>query len=199
MGQAALMAETRVLLIRHAKTAADQSIPEPLWPLAPEGRRQAQDLARRLSDLPITAIYSSPFLRAVDTVAPLAAALGLQARVTEDLREQRLASGSRADWLEAVRLSWLDFDRILPGSGSSRQRQETMVAAMTRIVAAHLGETVVVSSHGNVIALFLNALDPAFGFAQWRAMSSPQVFRLGWQAGIWHWDRDASQAGQAEA
>ena len=51
------------------------------------GRHQAHVLAERLKDMPITTMYSSPVLRAMDTADILYASLGLPYRVTEALRE----------------------------------------------------------------------------------------------------------------
>jgi probable phosphoglycerate mutase len=55
--------------------------------LTERGRQQVQLLAERLKDLPITTMYSSPVLRAMDTADILYQALGLPYRVTEALRE----------------------------------------------------------------------------------------------------------------
>ena len=51
------------------------------------GKQQAHVLAERLKDLPITTMYSSPVLRAMDTADILYQSLGLPYRVTEALRE----------------------------------------------------------------------------------------------------------------
>src|SRR5437762_255754 len=77
---AARPATTLVLLVRHGVTPTTGR----LLPgrrrglhLSDEGRRQAETLAARLAVVPkIAAIYSSPLERALETVAPLAHALG---------------------------------------------------------------------------------------------------------------------------
>jgi broad specificity phosphatase PhoE len=55
--------------------------------LTEHGRQQVQVLAERLKDLPITTMYSSPVLRAMDTADILYQTLELPYRVTEALRE----------------------------------------------------------------------------------------------------------------
>lgn len=78
-------------LIRHAR-AGRRSVwqgPDEQRPLSGKGRRQSRSIARALRDEPITRILSSPFARCVQTVEPLAAALGLA--VEEDAL---LAEGS---------------------------------------------------------------------------------------------------------
>ena len=51
------------------------------------GREQAEGVVARLGDLPVAAIVRSPLLRCERTVAPLAAALGLEPTVDERLSE----------------------------------------------------------------------------------------------------------------
>jgi probable phosphoglycerate mutase len=55
--------------------------------LTERGREQVQMLAERLKDLPLTTMYSSPVLRAMDTADILYQSLDLPYRVTEALRE----------------------------------------------------------------------------------------------------------------
>jgi len=42
------------------------------------------------------------------------------------------------------------------------------------LATAHRSPVVV--SHGQLIGLVLHAIDPAFGFAAWEAMTNPDVF-----------------------
>jgi len=55
--------------------------------LTEHGRQQVQVLSERLKNMPITTMYSSPVLRAMDTADILYQALDLPYRVTEALRE----------------------------------------------------------------------------------------------------------------
>ncbi len=80
---------TRVLLIRHAK-AGDRARWEGddrLRPLTGSGRRQAEALVEQLCDQPVGRILSSPYVRCIQTVEPLAAARGLRVEPTADLAE----------------------------------------------------------------------------------------------------------------
>jgi 8-oxo-dGTP diphosphatase len=76
-------------LVRHAK-AGDRSA----WrgddmhrPLTPKGRRQAELLAERLAFTVDGELLSSPYLRCVETLEPLAVALGSRVRVDRRLTE----------------------------------------------------------------------------------------------------------------
>lgn len=61
-------------LVRHAEKTTEKPDPG----LTQEGQQRAQDLAQRLSDVPLTAIYSSDYIRTRDTAAPIAKAQGLE-------------------------------------------------------------------------------------------------------------------------
>jgi len=74
-GHMAVFLETAVLyLVRHAEAGDKRAWPGPdaQRPLTAIGWRQAHDLAAHLDGHPITAIVSSPALRCLQTVAPLA-------------------------------------------------------------------------------------------------------------------------------
>ena len=65
-------------LVRHAKAGGRQEWrgDDRLRPLSKEGRRQADSLARRLARLTTGDLLSSPYLRCVQTVEPLASVVG---------------------------------------------------------------------------------------------------------------------------
>lgn len=80
---------TRLFLIRHAH-AGDRTV----WtgrddqrPLSPKGWRQSRALVRRLDGEDIGPLTSSPSLRCVQTVMPLAEARGLRVEVDDRLLE----------------------------------------------------------------------------------------------------------------
>jgi 8-oxo-dGTP diphosphatase len=60
--------------VRHAKARRRESWPDDdrLRPLTKSGRRQAEGLVRLLRRFPVARITSSPFVRCVQTIRPLA-------------------------------------------------------------------------------------------------------------------------------
>lgn len=87
-------ADATSYLVRHAKAGSRErwTAPDRDRPLSPPGRLQATALARLLG--PTTrSIRSSPYLRCVETVAPLAEAAGLQLEA-----DDRLAEGADPEW-----------------------------------------------------------------------------------------------------
>jgi 8-oxo-dGTP diphosphatase len=79
----------RVVLVRHG-TAGDRAKwrdDDRVRPLDARGQRQAAALPQALSGLTIRRILTSPYVRCVQTVEPLAAALGLDLEETAALAE----------------------------------------------------------------------------------------------------------------
>jgi len=88
------VAAERVWILRHARR---RDVDDPGWattaprphdpPLSEAGRAQAAALARSLADEGIGRLFSSPFLRCIETAAPLAERLGLPIRPEPGLSE----------------------------------------------------------------------------------------------------------------
>ena len=146
--------------------------------LSDGGRKAAHRLADRLVALPIAAVYSSPYRRATETVSPLAARLGLDVQEHPDLRERILGAIDPIGFDDAVAATWADFDFAHTGGESCREAQRRGVAAVRLIVARHPKQLIVASTHGNILALVLNAFDPRIGFDFWRSLEFPDVFEL---------------------
>ncbi|MCY4012913.1 MAG: histidine phosphatase family protein [Gammaproteobacteria bacterium] len=176
---------TTVYLLRHAQSTVDPALPESDWPLSEAGVLQADELRARLALLGIEQVVSSPFVRAVETVRPFCQAAGIELQIDSELRERRLSGRWIRDFEGILRKTWEDFDLAVPGGESSRGCQDRVVGCISRLATAARGQTMVVSSHGNAIALFLNALDPAFGWSEWRAMRNPDLFRTSLNGSRW--------------
>ena len=78
-----------LLVVRHASAGDSETWEgdDRLRPLDAKGRRQAEELVKRLEPFEIERIVSSPFVRCVKTVEPLARARGLEIEASDDLAE----------------------------------------------------------------------------------------------------------------
>jgi 8-oxo-dGTP diphosphatase len=78
-----------VFLVRHANAGSRSRWKgdDGLRPLSAKGRRQADDIATNLARASIARIASSPATRCIETVAPLAHALGIEVETDERLAE----------------------------------------------------------------------------------------------------------------
>jgi phosphohistidine phosphatase SixA len=77
------------VLLRHASAGhrLDWEHDDHLRPLDARGRRQSTDLVELLRPFGVRRILSSSYVRCVQTVEPLAAALGLEVELDERLKE----------------------------------------------------------------------------------------------------------------
>jgi probable phosphoglycerate mutase len=205
---------TRILAIRHGET--DWNVGGRIQgqldvPLNEMGRWQVHRLALAVAEEPITAIYSSDLLRALETAQ--AVARGCSVAITTDvgLRERGFGSFEGLSYAEidqrwpemAARWRKRDPDFGAPGGETLRQFYARSIETATRLAALHPGETIALVSHGGVMdCLYRAATHLALDAPRtWelgnaainRLLYTPQGFTLvGW-ADTYHLDDDPSQ------
>ena len=186
---------TTVFLIRHAHSEWSHGEARSL---SKQGTAAAELLAGRLSTQPITAIYSSPSRRTVDTVSPLSERLGLEIIMVEQLREREVPAVPLREFDQMIKQAWQSPDSSPAGGGESNvHAQKRGVDVLNKIVARHPGHHIVVSTHGNLLALILNGLDRAYDYEFWRHLSFPDVYRLTFEHGkLCKAERDWDGAGR---
>lgn len=168
-------------LIRHAEpVVGSDGRPTADAPLSEKGRRDAANLVKRLGDVEIEAIYSSPFRRARETVRPLAQSRDLQICEVLDLRERTLGHGpfEESNFEAAVRATWNDFSFAEPGGESNGTAQNRAMAALRELQSLRITGAIVICTHATLLALILHHLDRSVGFEFWRGISMPDVYRL---------------------
>ncbi len=158
---------TQLLLIRHGENEYTRTGRLAGWTkgvrLNEAGQKQAQALAERLGKAPITATYSSPLERALETAVPLAKAKGLKVHIREGLGEVRYGqwTGKSLKRLARTKL-WRVVQQQpsamqFPEGETLRAVQARAVEAVEEIARAHAKDKgmVVAISHGDVIKLIV--------------------------------------------
>lgn len=161
-----------LVLVRHAAASGQEATA----PLTVEGHRQAQRLAEVLVPFQLERIISSPFVRAVDSIAPFCTRANLPVETDDRLVERVLNPPPEADWRVHLRRSFEDLDYALDGGESGRTAQARGLSVMRTAVAS--GRRCVLVTHGNLLALLLQSFDATFGFERWATLSNPDVFVL---------------------
>jgi probable phosphoglycerate mutase len=140
-----------LILARHGETDWNR---DGIWqghgdpPLNDVGRRQAADLARRLEDVELDALYSSDLRRAYETAEIIGRAKGVEITADPDLREMDVGSWSGLTPEEIA----TRFPDMASHDGEPRNAFDTRaVGALTRIAGAHRGGQVLVVTHGGVV------------------------------------------------
>lgn len=170
-----------VILVRHAGSAPVETpgATDDERPLTEEGAVAAEELAIELDGYEVTAIYCSPYTRALETVTPLARRRNLRVQVLDDLRERRLSPEPLEDWRATLEQAWTDADFSVPGGETGRDAQRRAVATLDLLRSRHPdGGRLVLGSHGNLISLILQALEPGVSFDFHMAMPTPAIYRL---------------------
>jgi probable phosphoglycerate mutase len=128
--------------------------------LSPAGHQQAKYLAEYLSSEEIHALYSSPQLRAVQTVEPIADARALPIEIVDDVAEwdrnasayvpiEELKAANDPHWQAMVRGEWTAAD------DTPEDFRTRVVSAIESLIATHNGHRILVSCHGGVINAYL--------------------------------------------
>ncbi len=135
-------------------------------------------------DCGIERIVSSPFVRARDSVVPLAERLGLEIEYDERLAERNLGDIG-VEWdvdygkaLAQFKRTFDERDLCFPGGESSCDATNRAIAAIVDLVAKDVSRTVV-ASHGNLTTLVLNYFDALYDFETWQKLTNPDVYWLG--------------------
>jgi broad specificity phosphatase PhoE len=151
---------TTILLARHGESDWNRS---KQWqgvadrPLTDLGRRQAADLARRLEDTELDAVYSSDLQRARETAEVVARTKGLSVETTPHLREVDVGSWSGLTREEAEArfpehyARWLQGGEGWDDGETYEQLGDRVMRAIRRIASDHEGQRVLVVAHGGSI------------------------------------------------
>jgi broad specificity phosphatase PhoE len=151
---------TTLLLVRHGETEWNrrqrwQGHADP--PLNAAGRGQAAGLAAELKAEAIDAVYASDLRRAYETARILADGRGLPVNTVSALREVDVGEWSGLSMAEvearhpAGVARWRSGAKGWERGESYSEMGVRVVEAITGILRAHTGETVLVVSHGGSI------------------------------------------------
>jgi probable phosphomutase (TIGR03848 family) len=151
---------TTLLLIRHAlcdpvgRSIAGRA---PGVSLNQKGQQQAEGLAARLAELPISAVYSSPLERAIQTARPIAERKGLPVQQREGLNEIDFGewTGKQLGELQPV-AEWQNFNTYrsgtrIPGGETMQEVLARALNELAEVVRLHPSSMVAVVSHGDVL------------------------------------------------
>jgi probable phosphoglycerate mutase len=163
------MTATRLLLVRHGATTAteeDRFSGSSGAELSEEGRWQAARLGERLSKLNITAIYSSPLSRALDTARIIGARCGLEPIVRDGLREighghwEGMKRGDVERQFSAEYAAWSEdpFTFAPEGGESGVAVLARALPVIREVVTTHPGGQIVAVSHKATLRLALSSL-----------------------------------------
>lgn len=177
----------RLVLVRHAES----EVPCPgledefTRPLSSKGFLQAQNLIPVLAAYHPEVVCSSPYIRAIQTVAPTAEALGLPVETFDNFREHRMSDAPISNWRDVLAVQWSDFNHIPPTGESMTSTQARGWSVLEALLAEYPNRTVVLAGHGTIISLVLHRHDPTIGLDFHLAMPNPAIYELWYKNRAW--------------
>jgi 2,3-bisphosphoglycerate-dependent phosphoglycerate mutase len=177
----------KVIIVRHGETQWNL---EGRWqghddsPLTVAGIQQAEAVANYLVNHNFSVIYSSDLGRAFQTAKRISDKTGKKIITDYRLRErhlgvfQGLTESEIRETLpdEYGRYHGMYPDHVIPNGESVRQLHERSISCINEITQKHLGESIVLVTHGGVLNGFLRYV---IGIS----LEAPRMFKL-WNAGI---------------
>lgn len=160
--------ETVVYLIRHSEATpksnlksisihdSKQIINEKNF-LSVSGEKRAEELSKQEELQNIDAVYSSNYVRSLETAKYIALENNTIINVDDRLNERKIGDMGDMEWREFYRLQMKDFDFKLSGGESLNQTKKRMVEAMKNILMFETGNRVAVISHSTALTCLLSA------------------------------------------
>lgn len=173
---------TRILLLRHAETAAPDLFhgAESDIGLGARGHRQVAAIAPLLAAERPALVVSSAMRRAIETARPIAEACAVSHQVEPSLHERALGPISLTPTdggkpvAESVR-RWMNGEKSYasPGAESFHDVQQRALPTWQRLAEQGAGQTTVVIAHGGLNRILLLSLD--VGLRHWSEFHTPNL------------------------
>ena len=168
---------TTVYFVRHAEADAYFS-DQRTRPLTEKGLQDRKLVTTFFQHKNIDAVLSSPFKRAIDTIAEFSDNNGFDVELVEDFQERKGDSGlawGNGDKMSDIKLAdikrqWSDFSYTYSDGECYAKVQARNIAALNSVLARYKNKTIVIGTHGISLSMIINYYDSAFGFEEFMKM-----------------------------
>ena len=162
------MNDTVLYLIRHSEATPKSNFKDISYHdnsqignekiiLSVSGEKRAEALSMNEELKNIDAVYSSSYVRALQTAKYIALENNIIINVDDRLNERKIGNMGKLDWKDFHRLEIKDFDFKLPSGESFNQTKKRMVEAIKSILVYEAGNRVAVVSHATALTALLSA------------------------------------------
>lgn len=144
------------IFLRHGETVKDPNIPAINWVLTDETQETLSKLVTESAFDNIEVIYSSNEHKAIKSAEPFAKKLDLSIQQQDGLEEVYRGGAYLSDEeFKALKQTKLEDRDSNPDEGeSSNAALKRFIAAMEEIDRSHQNKTILISSHGTILALY---------------------------------------------
>lgn len=154
---------TTVYFVRHAEPNYNNH-DDMSRELSNKGLQDRKLVTKFLEDKHIDVVLSSPYKRAIDTVADFAESVNLEIEIIEDFRERRVDSEWIADFNSFCKKQWENFNYKLSDGETLEEVQSRNIRALGSVLENCNGKNVVIGSHGTALSTIINYYDKTFGY-----------------------------------
>ena len=162
---------THIYFVRHAEPNYNNH-DDLTRELSPKGMADRELVSEFLADKQVDIVLSSPYKRAVDTVAHFASLRDLPITTIRDFRERKVDSVWIDDFDTFTRNQWADFNYKLIDGETLAEVQKRNISALQEVIKQHKGKTVVIGSHGTALSTIINHFVPQFGIEEFSRIKS---------------------------
>ena len=164
-------AMTNIYFVRHAEPNYNNH-DDLTRELSPKGLKDRELVTEFLADKQVDIVLSSPYKRAVDTVAHFASLRDLPITTINDFQERKVDSVWIDDFDAFTRNQWEDFNYKLTDGETLAEVQKRNIAALQEVIEHHKSKTVVIGSHGTALSTIINHFVPQFGIEEFTRIKS---------------------------
>ena len=169
---------TTIYFIRHAEPNRSPDGNDATFPLSEKGLADRSLVTAFLKDKEIDVVLSSPFKRAVDTVADFAAQAKLSVRTIDDFRERKIFTEWIDDFNSYVAKQWADFSYKLDGGESLSEVQARNIAALRAVLKQYKDKNIVIGTHGTALSTIIQHFDHRYGLDDFKSLAMPHAVKM---------------------
>ncbi len=162
------MTETIVYLIRHSEATPmnninvinckdNSQLTNEKAILSVSGEKRAEVLSKKEELSNLDAVYSSTYVRSLETAKYLALENNTKINIDERLNERKIGDMGDLEWDEFSRLQTKDFNFKLNGGESLNQTKKRMVEVLKSILMFEVGNRIAIVSHSTAITCLLSS------------------------------------------
>lgn len=166
---------TTLYLVRHCEPNYHNHDDESRE-LTKKGLQDSKCLVDYFKDKSISAIYSSPYKRCLDTIFETSYSLDIPIIKIDNLKERKIDTVWIDNFNAFARKQWEDFDFKLDNGESLHHVQKRFSNAINDIIKKNANKNCIVSSHGTTISTFINLINPNFTYQEFNAIKSLMPF-----------------------
>ncbi|MEC5425876.1 histidine phosphatase family protein [Virgibacillus sp. C22-A2] len=171
---------TIIYMIRHANSPFVLG-QERTRKLSPQGEIDAKKVTALMNNKEIDLIFSSPYVRAIQTIKEIAITKNIEVKVFEELRERQLKGAYKLPEKEiqrAIKKSYENIDFNLLGGESIKDVQNRTLPIIKDLLIKYSGKTIIIGTHGNVMTIIMNYFSKEYGYDFWKNTSKPDIYKL---------------------